>query len=1088
MNKDQFNLLPKLVNKLIGVDDVHLHEEISIDKPTTLPFTKKDKIIIVGVAGTYGYSILTKETIINLRDKGYTVNYLAYNGPDPDDTIYASVHKKQFDDKDATCYIINLPAFVIESVCVDFLKNRTNEQKIYAFSLWDSNYIKPEYVNQLNKYCDAVIVCSEWNKETFINCGVTKDIYTLIYDPIIPVLAERKESIEFVKTVSISFGKQSNLSDTINYYTIGQWTQRKGITETIECFCKAFQNHENVSLILKTYYNGYSENDINVCKSRIQEIVNQYPNCPSIYYIWSHVSSEQIFKIHSAGDIYLSLTKSEGIGLGPLIAASYKRPVIITSYGAQKEYLNNFSDIYFVNYELFDAQDDLQFGMDLTNQLWATADIKQASEFALGLFNKLKVTEDNPSVILDSNVIFFDGGWYDIEKNDTCYFKWCGPMANMVVKNNQQFDRIVITSKNQFTEKNIVVRTKTRNSATYETVSDKVYKINDVININIPLNDVVAIKIHSDYYQPSEFEGDVRKLSFSISEFSFYKKDQLYTQPIEMVCDYHRKDNVILENNVLNIDTDAYYKHHSINLDPSILNDITVVLTCHGNRVNFGKKAYKSVIDSGIKHISIVISGNDEDYIKWGEELQSKHAVTIIHGNRNNNQCWLEGIKAVTTKWSIILHDDDIMHTSISEELQYLNDDCAFGIWDGNVIDYNTNQVIGDNTVKLDGNRRIVSVKFIRDLIHKYPLTISPIHGVFPTNKLIDCLTNWEITHGNDRKFYTKPTFVVGNDMFIWLYFTQNVNNVCFVTPVQCTSCVSHNTSATVEDLTTNNRFVNLYLSLKKTYIKKSLKSAILLYLPVLQSKHLKCLDNLRDFHLSKYNTEIIVYSDSNLEIPSKYNVKFVRTPPIPKMTKSIWSISDKYSYWAFIDGLKIARDMNLDYFLGYEWDCKVGKDYWYDTIWQEHLSWKKEPIVTGTPVFKHPLETCGNIYMGSLDYRYQYSKECKLHMVVEHVGPPCLYTNGALTFYDVKKTLKYFDQEINSKIVDKSSHVDQTGPWDIQLGVRIVEDLKEKSFDYVGWLPSSYSGCGEYFYTQQQRDYMLNSGMKVVMHQNKYQ
>jgi hypothetical protein len=1086
MNKDQFSLLPTLVDRLTKKEISIVKETEDVDS-NLLPFTKKDRIIFVGVAGTYGYSILTKETIINLRNKGYKVNYLAYNGRDPDDVIYKSVHQQQFDDKDATCYVINLPPFVIESVCIDFIKNRTDKQKIYAFSLWDSNYIKPEYVDQLNKYCDAVIVCSEWNQSTFIECGVTKDIYTLIYDPIIPVLPERSESIEFVKNAALCFGKVSNLSETINYYTIGQWTQRKGITETIETFCKAFQNNENVSLIVKTYYNGYSENDINVCKTRIQEIVSKYPNCPSVYYIWSHLSSDEIFKIHASGDIYLSLTKSEGIGLGPLIAAKYKRPVVITSYGAQKEYLKNFSNIYFVNYELFQAQDDLQFGMDLNNQLWAHGNIDQAVEFSLGIFNKMKVTDDNPSVILDSNVIFFDGGWYDVEKNDTNYFKWCGPMANLMVRNDQKFDRMVITSKNQFTKKNIVVRTKTEQNPTYETVSDKVYEVDDVISVNVPLTDVVAIKIHSDYYQPSEFKGDVRKLSLSVSEFSFYKNDQLYTQPIEMVRDLKRKENVILKNDVLTVNTNEYYKHNSVVGNLHALDDVTVVLTCHGSRVNFGKTAYQSIVESGIKNVSIVISGNDADYVKWGEELRSKHRVTIITEDLNNNQCWLEGVKAVTTKWSVILHDDDLMLPSISNELQYLNDDYAFGIWDGNVVDYKTNRVIGDNTVKLGGDRRIVSVKFVRELIDQYPLTISPIHGVFPTHKLIECLTNWEATHGSDKNYYTKPTFVVGNDLFIWLYFTQNVNDVCFVTPVKCTSCVAHNTSATVEDLTTNNRFINLYSSLKHTYIKRSLKSAILLYLPVLESKHLKCLDNLRDFHLSKNNTDIIVYSDSNLEIPNKYRVKFIRTPSIPKMTKSIWSVSDKYSYWAFMDGLKIARDMNLDYFFGYEWDCKVGKDYWYDTLWQEHLSWKKEPIVTGTPVFKHPFETCGNIYMGSLDYRYHYSKECKLHMVVEHIGPPCLYTNGALTFYDVKKTLKYFDLELNSKIVDKSSHVDQTGPWDLQLGIRIVEDLKEKSFDHVGWLPSSYSGCGEYFYTQKQRDYMLNSGMKVVIHQNKY-
>ena len=67
----------------------------------------------------------------------------------------------------------------------------------------------------------------------------------------------------------------------------------------------------------------------------------------------------------------------------------------------------------------------------------------------------------------------------------------------------------------------------------------------------------------------------------------------------------------------------------------------------------------------------------------------------------------------------------------------------------------------------------------------------------------------------------------------------------------------------------------------------------------------------------------------------------------------------------------------NFDYYFCYEWDCKIGKDYWYDTLWEEHLSWPYEPTMTGTPVFKCPLNGCGNLLQGSVDYRHLYSKEC---------------------------------------------------------------------------------------------------------------
>jgi glycosyltransferase involved in cell wall biosynthesis len=79
--------------------------------------------------------------------------------------------------------------------------------------------------------------------------------------------------------------------------------------------------------------------------------------------------------IHFCGDVYVSATKSEGIGLGAITASSYNKPVIITKYGAQYEYLKNDKNARFISYTLYPAKDDLSFNLDLTNQLWAHPNI-----------------------------------------------------------------------------------------------------------------------------------------------------------------------------------------------------------------------------------------------------------------------------------------------------------------------------------------------------------------------------------------------------------------------------------------------------------------------------------------------------------------------------------------------------------------------------------------------------------------------------------------------------------------------------------------------------------------------------------------
>ena len=312
--------------------------------------------------------------------------------------------------------------------------------------------------------------------------------------------------------------------------------------------------------------------------------------------------------------------------------------------------------------------------------------------------------------------------------------------------------------------------------------------------------------------------------------------------------------------------------------------------------------------------------------------------------------------------------------------------------------------------------------------------------------------------------------------------YSQSIDKIKHIDEQLYTSIVENK----IVDTCTNTLFNINDLTLKNIEINKPIKSGIILYLQNFEKQNKKCLDNLAEFKHSKHNIPIIIYSDSE-STPDNYPFKFIKIPKIQTMVSGMNNLSNKYSFWAFMEAIKIAKEFELDYFFCYEWDCKIGKDYWYDTLWQEHLNWTGEPTMTGTPVFKCPLNGSGNLLQGIQDYRYKYSKECKLYMVVEHTYPYSLYTNGALTFYNTKHTEFYFYKELYSNIINKSDYMDTISPWDLEIGIRLFKDLKEKSFEKVGWNPSSYSGCGDYFYNQEQRNQMLESGLKSVIHQYKY-
>jgi hypothetical protein len=81
----------------------------------------------------------------------------------------------------------------------------------------------------------------------------------------------------------------------------------------------------------------------------------------------------------------------------------------------------------------------------------------------------------------------------------------------------------------------------------------------------------------------------------------------------------------------------------------------------------------------------------------------------------------------------------------------------------------------------------------------------------------------------------------------------------------------------------------------------------------------------------------------------------------------------------------------------------------------------------------------------------------------------------------------EYFAKELAYKIGDNPDILESKYAWDLDVGLRILRDVKEKVFNKVAWLPSSYSGFEDYYYNQRQRNKMLETGFKAVIHQYKY-
>ena len=104
---------------------------------------------------------------------------------------------------------------------------------------------------------------------------------------------------------------------------------------------------------------------------------------PNVEVINGLISDEEMDKIHNRCDCYVSFSKSEGVGMGPVEAALRDKPVIITNYGGSPEYVKT---PYTIDCELQELErDDFLFKKGMT---WGKPNPNQLLEFMEDAYNK----------------------------------------------------------------------------------------------------------------------------------------------------------------------------------------------------------------------------------------------------------------------------------------------------------------------------------------------------------------------------------------------------------------------------------------------------------------------------------------------------------------------------------------------------------------------------------------------------------------------------------------------------------------------------------------------------------------------------
>lgn len=160
--------------------------------------------------------------------------------------------------------------------------------------------------------------------------------------------------------------------------------ERKNPQAILQAFNLAFKGKINdVKLLFKVNNSDLKNNEY----ENFIKLINELNIADYVLIVNESLSRNEIISLINSSDCYISLHRSEGLGLGMLEAMSLGLPVIATSFGGNLEFMNEENSCL-VSFDKIEVNED--FGPYKKGWLWAEPDIKQASFYMYKLYSDPK--------------------------------------------------------------------------------------------------------------------------------------------------------------------------------------------------------------------------------------------------------------------------------------------------------------------------------------------------------------------------------------------------------------------------------------------------------------------------------------------------------------------------------------------------------------------------------------------------------------------------------------------------------------------------------------------------------------------------
>lgn len=245
----------------------------------------------------------------------------------------------------------------------------------WIYSVWETDKVPYNFLNNLESY-GKIITASEFSKNAF------KATFPELQIEVVPHVIHNNLNNQKINEKIYQY----KTNGYIVFFASLEWHIGKGYDILLEGFLKAFENKDNVILLLKTYNlssSNYKSNVINYIKNLKNKLGIHKPK---IIPIIGSINYDELMSLYSSSDCYISMSRREAFGLTMSEAFSFGLPIICPDKGGHREFLND--------------DNSLQIKSN-----WKNIDDVEAERF---LYRGQKWIEPNLNDYIDNLLYFYD--------------------------------------------------------------------------------------------------------------------------------------------------------------------------------------------------------------------------------------------------------------------------------------------------------------------------------------------------------------------------------------------------------------------------------------------------------------------------------------------------------------------------------------------------------------------------------------------------------------------------------------------------------------------------------------------------------